>query len=678
MRINPEHTVAEIIREHPEAAPILARFGLDACCGGRHPLAMACGARRVDLREVMAALEGVVAGTPAAAAGCGGHCSCAGEAPDSRAVAPGPPIRPDMTLRDIIAAHPATAMVLARHGLMGCGGPEGPVEPLDWFARVHDVPLQLLLDELNAAALRGTGAAAGGADAIVAPTRAERARENLYRRFLKTAILFTLTGGTALGAWALALMAIHGRLGGIDRGVVQVHGHWQLFGWVGLFVVGVAYHILPRLTGHPLPSYRAASLSFAALSAGVVLRFGQALDPSAARAALLYAGAALEILGCSIFAWTVARLLRAPGGPLPAWQRYLAWGTAGLLASALANAGHARDLVLSGRFEVSPWLNVPYLTLFLVGFVVFWILGVSLRTLPVFMGLETRMGLAGALATPLAVAVGGLVLAEALFLKGGGEAARLLFGLSGLLVAAILALFVFALGILRLSHGGAEPGVDRRDEKFLRVGYAWLLIAGLMLGTFSIVTLAGGGLDHAFVGAYRHALTVGFITMLMVGMAQRIVPVFRGVPLWSPLLREWTFWLLVIGNPIRVIGQSLSAIAGPAWLRFAGISGILELTAIVLFAINLWRTMNTETQGERASAGSPPPISADALVGDLLDSYPYLLPVFVSSGFAPLASPLMRRTVARGVSVSLACRMHRVPVDPFLDRLRRAVESPAS
>ncbi|HKQ97264.1 MAG TPA: DUF1858 domain-containing protein, partial [Candidatus Polarisedimenticolia bacterium] len=545
---------------------------------------------------------------------------------------------------------------------------EGAVEPLAWFARVHEVPLPRLLDELNAAARGGAPAAA-----IPTPSRAERARENLYRRFLKTAILFTLTGGTALGAWALGLMALRGRLGGLDRGVIQVHGHWQLFGWVALFVVGVAYHILPRLTGLPLPSYRAASLSFVALASGTVLRFAQALDPSGWRAALLYGGALLELAGCLLFAWTVARILFAQSGALPPWQRYVGWGTAGLVASALVNAAHARDLAVSGRFEVAAWLNVPYLTIFLVGFVTFWILGVSLRTLPVFMGLETRPRLAGALAAPLAVAVAALAIGEALFLRSGSDAARVLFGAAGIAVAALLVLFTWALGILRPARGAADPGVDRQDEKFLRLGYAWLLIAGLMLGVFSIVTLRGAPLDHAFVGAYRHALTVGFITMLMVGMAQRIVPVFRGVPLWSPRFREWTFWLLAIGNPIRVVGQILSAVAGPAWLRFAGISGVLELTALVLFAVNLWRTMNTETAGERAAMQAPPAIAADTRVGELLDAYPTLLPVFVSSGFAPLANPLLRRTVARGVSVAQACRMHGLALEPFLDRLRRAL-----
>ena len=666
--LDPRLTVAEIVKQHPAAGPILARFGLDACCGGRHPLEHACRAHHLDLEEVLRALEPAIGPPP-----------CAGPA---EAASPGTPvdaaaIGPETTVRDLVKTHPGAAAVLARHGLMGCGGSEGPVEPLAWFARVHDVPLPQLIEELKAAAAGArapSGPAAGGAgagrEAAIDPRAL--ARENLYRRFLKTALLFTLTGGTALGAWALVTMALRGSLGGIDRGVIQVHGHWQLFGWVGLFVVGIAYHILPRLTGTPLPSHRVAACSYGLLTVGAVLRFAQSLDPGAARSLLLCAGAALEVGGAALFAWTVARILRA-ARPLAPYQRYLAHGTAWLVVAALLNLAHAADLVVSGRFEVSPWLNVPYLTVFLVGFVTFWIFGVSLRTLPVFMGLRDRPRLAAALAAPLSIATAFTAVAEGLFLRAGTPFAGAAFG-GGLAVLAFLLLgFTLALGVPFPVRADPEPGVDRGYEKYVRLAYAWLVLAALMLLAFSAVILSGRGLDHAYVGAYRHALTVGFITTLMVGMAQRIVPVFRGVPLHSPRLLEWTFWLLAIGNVIRVLFQSLSAALGPRWLRVAGVSGLLELAALVLFAVNIWKTMDAETADDRAATAFRPPIAAEARVGDLLEAYPALLPVFVGSGFAALANPLLRRTVARGVSVAQACRMHGVDLERFLGRLRTAL-----
>jgi uncharacterized protein involved in response to NO len=54
------------------------------------------------------------------------------------------------------------------------------------------------------------------------------------------ACVLTVTSmlGIALGSWWIAL--------------AQTHGDLQLFGWAGLFVVGVSLHFLPRLRGTPL------------------------------------------------------------------------------------------------------------------------------------------------------------------------------------------------------------------------------------------------------------------------------------------------------------------------------------------------------------------------------------------------------------------------------------------
>ena len=594
MRIDPTLTVAEIIGRHPGARAVLQRYGLDACCGGAHPLEFACRARGADVAEVLAALEKETGG--------------------------------DVSIRSDIR----------------------------------------LLEELRDAARSGPVRVAGS----ISPRML--ARENLYRRFLKAALLFTFTGGTALGAWALILMALRGELGGIGRGLIQVHGHYQLFGWAGLFVVGVAYHILPRLSGRPLPSYRLASISFVLLVMGTILRVGQVLDPGGGRSAVLICGALLEIAGCGLFAWTVARILMPRAAHLEAYEGYLLFGTGWLVVASFLNLAHAWYLSSRAVFEVPPYLNVPYLTVFLVGFVTFWILGVSLRTLPVFMGLQARPSVAWPVTVPLTLAITVLAIGESSYLAGGGVAARNAFAVGGLLLSACLAVFTWALGIFGRAPGGREPGVDRGHEKFLRLGYAWLLISGGMLAVFSVLALRGADMNHALVGAYRHALTVGFITTVMVGMATRIVPVFRGVPLHSIALREWTFWLLAVGNVMRVLFQVLSGLFGPGWLRLTGVSGVLELSALVLFGFNLWKTMNARTADDAAAAGWKPAITSETTVGELLAAFPDLLPVFVVNGFGALANPLLRRTLARGVSIGQACRMHGVDLQAFLGQLSAA------
>jgi len=641
MNIDPKMTVAEILSRIPEARPALAQLGLHACCGGKHPLEFACRAHHVPVETALAAIEKATVGGKDTA------------------------LDLQMSVRDILKQYPATLPVFERHGLMGCGGSQGPAEPLGWFAHVHHVDPQALLLELK------TAAASGPVPERSAPTAKDFAHENLYRRFLKAAMLFTFTGGAALGAWALITMAVRGQLGGLGRGVIQVHGHYQLFGWVGLFVVGIAYHILPRLTGVPLPSYRAAAASFLLLVGGTILRTAQALDPSAVRSTLLVGGALAELAGCGIFFWIVTRILSAQPGRLQPYQGYLTLGTAWLGISALLNLTHAYYLSSRGEFEVPPTLNIPYLTVFLVGFVAFWILGVALRTLPVFMGLKARQGAASGLLLPLTGSVALLAVGEGLLLDGKSDAGRILFGVGGLGLAAGLSLFTWALGILRPA-GEAEPGLDRHYEKFLRLGYAWLVISAAMLAGFAVLALAGRNMDHAFVGAYRHALTVGFITTIMVGMASRIVPVFRGVPLYSPLLLEMTFWLLAVGNLIRVLFQSLSGIYGPVWLKVAGASGVLELAALLLFGVNLWKTLNARVPDEEPRIAWLPPIAPATRVGDLLSAYPGLLPVFVGRGFTALANPLLRRTFARQVSIGQACRMHGVDVEGFLQELSEA------
>src|SRR5215471_6146672 len=64
MDIDPKLTVAEILALHPEARPALAALGLDACCGGKHPLEFACRAHGVPVETALDAIRKVVAKAP--------------------------------------------------------------------------------------------------------------------------------------------------------------------------------------------------------------------------------------------------------------------------------------------------------------------------------------------------------------------------------------------------------------------------------------------------------------------------------------------------------------------------------------------------------------------------------------------------------------------------------------
>lgn len=53
-------TINDILRNHPEAAPVVAHYGLDSCCGGAHPLSYACQHHGVDLARLLDDLDRVI------------------------------------------------------------------------------------------------------------------------------------------------------------------------------------------------------------------------------------------------------------------------------------------------------------------------------------------------------------------------------------------------------------------------------------------------------------------------------------------------------------------------------------------------------------------------------------------------------------------------------------------
>ena len=58
-------------------------------------------------------------------------------------------IKSDDTIRDVLKKYPDARKVFDKYGLMGCGGPQGPKEAISFFATVHKVDPEVLLEELN-------------------------------------------------------------------------------------------------------------------------------------------------------------------------------------------------------------------------------------------------------------------------------------------------------------------------------------------------------------------------------------------------------------------------------------------------------------------------------------------------------------------------------------------------
>jgi hypothetical protein len=233
---------------------------------------------------------------------------------------------------------------------------------------------------------------------------------------------------------------------------------------------------------------------------------------------------------------------------------------------------------------------------------------------------------------------------------------------------------------------GPAEGRDR-TRKFVRAAYLWLLISLGMLVLLPVYQFAllpavnpGAGavrigFSHAYYGATRHAITVGFVSLMIVGVAAKVVPTLRGADPRT-LTRLWVpFVLINLGCALRVVGQTATDFAD--WVfPLAGASGVLEVTGLAIWGTHLAGLMLRRPAWEPDADHGVRPVRASDTVARVLDRHPDLLPVFLEHGFKPLANPALRRTAARGVSIELACRITGADLGSFLAALNDRLPLP--
>ncbi len=504
------------------------------------------------------------------------------------------------SLAEIVRRHPSTRRVLDRYGLHGCGGEDGPRETLEFFARVHQVDEQELL-----AALREEIAHPGP---VPVPYRASVA-DTIYRPFFKAAIAVMLSIGGLWGAVNLLDIALHKNFLLLNLvPAIHAHAHAMIFGWCGLFVMGFAYQSFPRFKHTTLWRPRLAMLTLGLMLAGILLRAAAELSVGHAFATGLALGAAAsaaELVAVGLFIAIIFQTARGSLEPHNPYEKFifaaLAWFFVSEVLSDVFFFAKATAVGQHQLIQRIALLDGPLRDIQLLGFVTLMIAGVSQRFLPAVYRLprprHDRQSLIFWLINAsllLDVACYVLVLTTR----------NLIFAVG--LEASFVMMLVWAVLLVRLLGIFARPGERDRSWKFVRASYVWLLIAMVMLPLFPVYgLLTHQAFAHAYLGAYRHAFTVGFVTLMIMGVAARIVPILAGEnsgsldALWGPFL------LLNIGNAGRVSLQILSDFRPGFAYSLVGVTGFLEVAALAWWGIGLWRTMN------RATSRRPLPVAAD-------------------------------------------------------------------
>ncbi|MFO0799692.1 MAG: NnrS family protein [Gemmataceae bacterium] len=576
-----------------------------------------------------------------------------------------------VSIPDLLRAAPEVRSVLDRYGLRGCAG---PAESVGFFARAHDVPVGQLLGELEAARRKPV--------VSEPPTRTDA----IYRPFFKAGIVVVLTAGAVWGAYLLLRIAWTGSFRAAGLHEVNAHGHAQIFGWVGLFVMGFAYQAFPRFKHTTLALAPLAWASLGLMLAGLVGRtFGEPLaDTVTGAGGVAVAAAWVEVVAVGLFVAVILATWRRAGKPLAVYDYYILSALGWFFVQAVFEAVYLRATLAAGSREellalVATWQG-SLREVQIHGFALLIILGVSQRILHHFYGLPApNRALAIAALVVLNMAVAGEATALVLMRESGRAWAGVWY-LSTLAVATSVVALVWNWKVF-----GRSPEPDR-SLKFIRAAYVWLLVSlgmALFLPVYQFALLpvlapASGaaqmGFSHAYYGAVRHAITVGFVSMMILGVSSRVVPTLNGADV-SRLSRLWVpFVLLNLGCALRVTTQIATDLTASAF-PLTGVSGVLEVTALAVWATHLWRVMAGRPRYRLDATtdyvpGSP--IEGGHRVGDLLDRYPELLPTFIELGFRPLANPVLRRTVARTVSVAQACRHLGLDLSHVIDVLNRA------
>ncbi|MGA7908453.1 MAG: NnrS family protein [Candidatus Sulfotelmatobacter sp.] len=405
----------------------------------------------------------------------------------------------------------------------------------------------------------------------------EATLSRLLMLYISTGLIFMLLPGTFLGVWNLLSISSHRAADSVSPAWIQAHGHAQIFGWIGTFILGIGFYSIPKLRRMNPFGLSVVASTWALWTLGVTLRWLSSVYQWQWRV-FLPLSAFLEIAAFLIFFRTVSGHRPQGSGKtkLDEWVFVVIAGSIGLLLTLLINAGACLFLALRGN---SPELPASFDQRFLVlqtwGFLVPFVWGFSAKWLPVFLGLRPIRGKA----LLSAVALNSLGVAAALASRMAGATVLLLAGI----IASGYALRLFE----KTERPAKTKGVHPSLPLFVRLAYVWALVAASLAFWAAFTANA-----HGIWGASRHALTVGFLSTMVFAIGQRVLPAFSGMRLlFSTKLMLAALLLLTVGCAVRVSSEVLAyqGFVKSAW-SWLPVSAITEMTAVTLFALNLFIT----------------------------------------------------------------------------------------
>jgi len=568
-------------------------------------------------------------------------------------------------IKNLVKKHPETLSVFRKYNLVVAGGVRGPNEPLAFFAKAHEVDYDEIVKELKAAIEKGPDK---NTETI------ELVEDKVYEKFFKTAILMALTIGVTVGAIVLTYIGKNQNFHYVLHKLVQTHGHAQLFGWVGLCIIGFAYYIVPRVKNVELKYREFTTTSFWLIVTGTVIRIFAQPYANETTNILLPISGLLEFMAVALFAFIILSTVLASQEKKEPYDKFIMAGVIWFLVCSIMNFIMDGFMFFTNTNEIPRTFYSPFVHVFLLGFAFMFIFAVNIRTVYAFLD----VGTARVRAVNTTFWLLNLTIPVYFIANSFNYNSPFLLKVSYLtiyLVAFSVLLFVYGIRIFEKSTRELDDVVmDRSYSKTIRTAYVWLIIGMLILGAKPFFK-AFSEPQYLFHGAANHAIAVGFVTLMIIGYASKMVPTFKGVGMHSIRLADLSFYLINIGCFLRVSTQIMIGLSNDSYYSLIGFSGWIELTAIGIFGYNVWKTMNAEDEDEiEEPQETLTEITGDTNIANAIDQYPETLDVFLEFGFKQMSNPVARKTVAKMFTIKQATKIHPVEIDSLLKSLNEKIK----
>jgi hypothetical protein len=535
--------------------------------------------------------------------------------------------------------------VFVRHGEPAERIPFGHLEPLERFASRHGLPVTQLLRELS--------------EAAGVPVAWQAAREErVHRPFLTAALLITLSLGAGWGAVLLWRIGWHMNFDAVPARDVVAHGDAQLWGFIAMFIAGVALRWLPVATATRFVPDLHARIIFAGFLVGVVGGFVWALHAASAPWLATFSGMGLTAAAYLMANFLISRVV---------FRGKEVWVWAVIAAGVWWVVWAAYTLYLRWKYEMlgpdSYSLIERNATIYLAVFAVALnaVFGFGLRLLPGIVG-----GRVDRFWAILAILLHNFSLVVFFASMINGWRTLTLISPVGIVIGVLC--YCCALpGLRQLKRFADRPEQGPSGLVwYVPVAFAWLILGGMLILLGHAYELKEGVVvSHAWYGAARHALTVGFLTTLIMGVAQRLLPILGHVLIPWPRFVVPALVLVSFGALLRVTTE-LATMVHPLAFRLMPISSLLELAALALVAANCFRTLWPPrdpllTTGRAALHSS---------VAILLAEHPWLEDELIRWGFDYLART---RSVPRELTLQSMSLSHKINPEYLLDRINAAL-----